>query len=1179
MSTEIEKRTKIKESIGYFDRKPCAQAASELLNNLGYQSDKSLKLENDSADIFLETFNSEGKLNPEKARTEQWQSIEILFQITDEDVRGSLGQKSLFSAEALENTNINSFLFLSLCLSNASYTRSQLATITREINKVFMMPVIILFTYQQKLSIGIIMRRLHKRDVTKDVLEKVTLIKDIDISHPHRAHIEILFDLSIHELRNQYSLNNFSDLQKAWQSTLDIEELNKKFYKEIANWYFWAVKNVTFPNGDNAMTEENRNANNVIRLITRLIFVWFLKEKHLVLDELFDEPKLKDILKFDEFSDESIYYKAILQNLFFATLNQEMNQTDKDPVRKFRSLNPNSSGRDGNRLITNLYRYEQFFKNPQEALKLYEGIPFLNGGLFECLDKEIEKDGKNVVIRVDGFSDEKKNPLKVPDQLFFSKEIKVDLNDVYNTKGKRYKVQGLIRILNRYKFTIEENTPIEEEVALDPELLGKVFENLLAAYNPETSTTARKATGSYYTPRPIVEYMVDEALIAYLQNNLKERGVSDESSLIPPLENRLRDLFGYSDNLHLFNQAETRLIISAIDDLNVLDPACGSGAFPMGILHKLVYVLGRLDSDNSLWQEIQLDKAIKETEEAYRIGDKAERQQRILDIEEAFDNKTSDYGRKLYLIESCLYGVDIQPIAVQIAKLRFFISLIVDQNADPAKPNLGIRPLPNLETKFVAANTLISLEKPLQPVLQATGIVQDLVIKQEELAQIRHKLFSARTQETKRKYRQLDKTKRLEIKEVLLKSGWKIESAALLASWDPYEQNTSSKFFEPEWMMGIKDGFNIVIGNPPYVSVKEISKAEKRTYQRIFSTAQGRFNLFTLFLEKGNHLTKENGFRLFILPEGLYSNYEYRHIRKYILETSSINFIVLFSERVFQSSVDTSIICSMKSKTTQKIFPVIRDLSDHVININQDEFFKSPSNIYIVNVDKKSKDIISKLLNTGGYSIESLLEIQQGIIYSGKSKESVFSNTRVNDNYKKILDGRDILKWKINWENKMENRYIHYSNSLHRPREERLFTAKEKLLFPRRSTVISGAYDDSQYYALNTAYICLSKDTTYNIKLLLAILNSRLINYYYSKVFFGWQITIPALNSIKIPFIDNQEIFIEAVNDIYALTNKDDYLINPLLKKEVNKIEKQINQLVYDIYNLSKNERNLVEED
>ena len=117
----------------------------------------------------------------------------------------------------------------------------------------------------------------------------------------------------------------------------------------------------------------------------------------------------------------------------------------------------------------------------------------------------------------------------------------------------------------------------------------------------------------------------------------------------------------------------------------------------MGVLHKLVHILGKLDPENKRWQEIQLEKAVVETGEAFKIGDVNGRQQRIADIEETFDYNTNDYGRKLYLIESCLYGVDIQPIAVQITKLRFFISLVVDQKVKPRKRKLGIRPLPNLK--------------------------------------------------------------------------------------------------------------------------------------------------------------------------------------------------------------------------------------------------------------------------------------------------------------------------------------------------------------------------------------------------------------------------------------------------------------------------------------------------
>ena len=209
-------------------------------------------------------------------------------------------------------------------------------------------------------------------------------------------------------------------------------------------------------------------------------------------DALFEEDNLSKLLTSLD-AQESTYYKAVLQNLFFATLNQEMNTPEKPNTRKFRG-----EGRQHYN-ITSLYRYKRYFKDPDAALRLFETIPFLNGGLFECLDKPAPDDAKTI-LRIDGFSDRDDNPLCVPNALFFSEPQAVNLNAVYGTKNSRYTVRGLIHILNRYKFTIAENTPIEEEVALDPELLGQVFENLLAAFNPETGTTARKQTGSFYTP-------------------------------------------------------------------------------------------------------------------------------------------------------------------------------------------------------------------------------------------------------------------------------------------------------------------------------------------------------------------------------------------------------------------------------------------------------------------------------------------------------------------------------------------------------------------------------------------------------------------------------------------------------------------------------------------------------
>ena len=540
-------------------------------------------------------------------------------------------------------------------------------------------------------------------------------------------------------------------IQQRCDAAFDVETVTKDFFTEVANWYFWALKNAKFPK-DAPKEADGHDHISIIRLITRLIFCWFVKEKGLIPDTIFDQQKLAAILTGFEpakaSAKQSVFYKAILQNLFFATLNTEM---DKRAWRKD----------DANFMAHILYRHKTLFQKPGEALALFKDIPFLNGGLFECLDKREGTTEKPKDIRIDGFSDRSDSQPTVPDFLFFGAEREVDLSEEYgDKKSKSVPVQGLIRIFNRYNFTVEEDTPIDQEVALDPELSGKVFENLLAAYNPETGATARKQTGSFYTPREIVNYMVDESLIACLKTKL-------ETALpfAKDVEIRLRHLFAYTDEPHQFTAPEVDALIAAIDSLKTLDPAVGSGAFPMGILHKLVFILRKLDEHNEKWKERQIQRVKNIIKEAEKTEDAARRDKIVSDLEEqiagineAFRLNELDYGRKLYLIENCIYGVDIQPIAVQIAKMRFFISLIVDQKIDDRQPNRGVLPLPNLETKFVSANTLIGIERPdTQGKLFSNPKVDKL---KSDLLGIRHRLFTAKSPSTKQTLREKDKVVR-----------------------------------------------------------------------------------------------------------------------------------------------------------------------------------------------------------------------------------------------------------------------------------------------------------------------------------------------------------------------------------------------------------------------------------
>jgi adenine-specific DNA-methyltransferase len=667
------------------------------------------------------------------------------------------------------------------------------------------------------------------------------------------------------------------------EAAFSVDTLTKDFYRELSDWYFRALREVEFPN-DAERDKEIRNPTNVIRLITRLIFVWFLKQKGLVPEELFIKSEIDKMLNYKD-KTGSTFYKAILQNLFFATLNTEMG----DGNRKFINRQHGIQG---------FYRYSRFFKNAELFLRLTSNIPFLNGGLFENLDKNA---GEEKEIRVDCFSDRLDNEgrLTIPDSLFFATKV-VDLSRDYgDTRRRSQKVRGLIDILQSYNFTIEENTPFEIEVALDPELLGQVFENLLASYVPETESTARKMTGSFYTPREIVDYMVDESLKSYLKHKLAAKDCTAAES--NQLDEAIFQLFSYTTAKHLFTSEQAKTLIKAIDDIKVLDPACGSGAFPMGALHKMVFLLTRLDEGNEVWKALQRGKALKETEEAFKLGNRTDREQRLLDISEAFEENSDDYSRKLYLIENCIYGVDIQPIAVQISKLRFFISLICDQQISNQKKNLGVRPLPNLETRFVAANALISLERPSQLPI-GYDQVKDL---EKQLDDIRHKHFSARTPKTKIKWREKDLELRGKISEKMKLLGFPNSTAEQVSQWNPYDPSISADYFDKEHMFGLDEGFDIVLGNPPYIRIQTLDKSLKKYFSDKYESATKNYDLYVLFDECGMNLLKAGG-NLIYIQSNKFLNSDYGiGVRGLVADNKWLYSIVDFGAAQMFSSVTT----------------------------------------------------------------------------------------------------------------------------------------------------------------------------------------------------------------------------------------------------------------------------------
>jgi adenine-specific DNA-methyltransferase len=916
-----------------FQKRPLNEASAELLSSLGYKSDKTADF-GSKPEQFIAAVEeaTHSTFNRDKAHVSRWKQCAFLFQLTNDEIPSlAIGQQAFSTDTKLARNLIESFVFLAIELQGESWTRTDLASIVRELNRRFPMPAIVIFKHGDLVSLVVIDRRANLKDAAKDVIDsRITVIKDVLISNPHRAHLDILAGLALENLGEKRRPTNFRELYDAWIVALSIQALNKRFYTELAWWYFWAVKQVSFPQGGGE-DESKRNSVAVIRLLTRLIFAWFIKEKRLIPEDLFEQSRLKTLLKSDPSAngEDSTYYLAILQNLFFASLNVEMGAD-----RKWAA---DGGGMKGDRLIHSLYRHKEMFRDPDHILKEYfSKIPFLNGGLFECLDRELTerdfqrnpelkslavKEGNGYVLRVDGFSRRKDAQPIVPNKIFFGGEAQVDLNADLGTKGKRVDVPGLVDIFGRYKFTVDENTPVEEEVALDPELLGKVFENLLASYNEDTQATARKQSGSFYTPREVVDYMVDEALIAYFErlfypshsvkwsegtsnrriNEILDLGIGPgeldlgaitskaqiqhtpsslkgKGSGVSGTEGKLRNLLSYADTPHEFAEAEVKILIAAIEQLKILDPACGSGAFPMGILNKLVQVLRKLDPDNALWTAQNLAPLQAQLAEAKKIPDPSLRDTKIEEAESALEKskrdfanaKHADYTRKLYLIEKCIHGVDIQPIAVQIAKLRFFIALVVSQEVDKSKDNWGITALPNLETKIVAADSLTPIREVKSGMTENYQLGHDAIKAIEaDLHDASERYFSARTTKTKRKYREIIQNLRDQLASELEQSGFSTAKAQQLVHWNPFDQNAAADFFDPEWMFQMAGGFDVVIGNPPYVRQEEI-KHLKDSLKLHYDCYTGTADIYVYFYERSIKLLKPHGAFAFITSNKWY---------------------------------------------------------------------------------------------------------------------------------------------------------------------------------------------------------------------------------------------------------------------------------------------------------------------
>ena len=1004
-------------------------------------------------------------------------------------------------------------------------------------------------------------------------------------SNPHRYSYYLGEGISYHTpnkyLNEAGRVVNVEDLR----SRFSVEVLTKAFYQELSDWYAWAVKVVHFPNAvDDDNDNEAYNSEAMIRLITRLIFVWFIKQRKLVPDEFFDVDYISTRLIKDfnpsrreknllsgnsvEYSlpRESYYYKGILQNLFFAMLNRPIcEEGSTNPINRRFSRGQQDFG------INNVMRHEDLFIDPKHFIELANRVPFLNGGLFDCLD---DKDKR---LYIDAFSDRETitKQLVVPDALFFGDGPTIDLSEWYgDKKKKKVKMRGIIDTLKSYNFTVEENTPFDQDVSLDPELLGKVFENLLASYNPETQTTARKQTGSFYTPREIVQYMVDESLVAHLN-----RTVGDD------LEAEYRKLIQYTDEDLNLTDGQRKAILQSIYQCKVLDPACGSGAFPMGMLQQMVHILNQVDPDNKEWKEMMVSNAISETSEAYLNATDDERKEMVADIERSFNEDVNrpDYARKLYLIENCIYGVDIQPIAIQISKLRFFISLVVDQktNNNPVD-NFGIRPLPNLEAKFVAANTLIGLHNQTN-----LFVTDDIRQMQDEMNVAKHKIFGAKTVKTKRKYKDRVAQLRLEMVEKLKQlRAVSEEDNLMLLEWDIFDQNKAAKFFDPNWMFGIDGGFDVVIGNPPYIQLQANNGQLALLYaDKGFATYFGTGDIYCLFFEKGNKLLIDGGVLSYINPNTWLQSITFGDFRKYLSSNFSWNSI-LITDKVFEATVDTHCVVFNKSynQIDCKIYRKKKNTISFLHTISRSRITRTSECINIES-DTRISELVNKILNNNRRFAE-IYNIYNGVkpFEKGKGtppqtektmkeKPYVKEGVKPGEDWSPLMRGSLMNKYVSYWNN---NYWILYGEWLAAPRRYEIFDAKEKIIIRQTGDSLVATIIGSGVICRDNLHICIPNSST-DSKYILGLINSKLMNFIYSfinpergEALAQVKKKHVELLPIKTCMPSQQQLIIALVDKILAAKK-----VNP--QTDTSEWEMRIDKLVYELYGLTEDEIEMIE--
>lgn len=720
---------------------------------------------------------------------------------------------------------------------------------------------------------------------------------------------------------------------------------------------------------------------------------------------------------------------------------------------------------------------------------------------------------------------------------------------------------NLFNTLRTYNFTLDENLDFDVELSIDPEMLGRIFENLLAEINPETGESARKTTGSFYTPRKIVSHMIDMCLSRYLldETNISEKQIE-----------ALITLDGFDDIEFPLNDKEKNLVVEKLYSLKSLDPACGSGALPIGLLQKMVYLLEQVDND------FELSK--KKFGKTFFAGKK-----------HLIDNK--NYLRKLVLIRDVIHGADIQPIAVEISKLRCFLTLIVEQEVFDELENRGLEPLPNLDFQFVCGNTLIGLDEQKQLMFGEDTHLE------EELSLIREEFYS--TNNSKR--RETLKSKYLKIVNEELTLFGESSRTTQLKTFQPFVVNNQASFFDSKTMFGISD-FHIVIGNPPYVKLEHLDKSVIAELQsQYFENKNGvrkawADDLYVHFIFKAFDLAKEKGLVCFITNDSFIGLESKNRVRNKLLNENLIQLINCPKE-TFGATIYTAIFLASKNKSLYEeyiaskfSFPEfeIRD----VYPVRKSYVLELPNHRFVAQENK----LVSKLLT--GTKFKDYLKIIDGGIHTGNVRDKIFSLNETKDAKDRLLQGKQIQRWNVWWDAPAAK--YKYLNSKYQAQDvlgigrggkssklkeywsmhdPSIHFLDERLLMRQTSDTLFVAYqnlkEDGQFYTDNTLFtICLLNNTG-SLKYFLAVLNSKLTNYIYKYLSMEEgkilaQVKTALVEEIPVKYDPKKEKEIVAKVDAILELRR----ANPGC--DVLEIESEIDELVCDMYGLSNEEKALV---